>query len=467
MCRVSNWLSFPLLSILVFLASCKSIEPAVPLNSVQPVPALTPEISSVSIPIEINLKTYLDGAEKSIPKSFSGKNQQCEGLSTSFYFTREKITFKGSANTMAYSVNGALKLNLNYCPKCHYLLDDEGSCIIPRVYLSCGEGEPLRRFTLDYATSVKVGSDYLFNTTTSLKKFQLLDPCKMTIANIDVTSDVEKEIKKQLVGLQSEIDKQFKSIDIKSSAKDAWDLLQEPTLVPGYGYLNLNPSSLAMSDINLVDKKASLGLTIDVSPAFTTEKPTVQKRALPALASATKSTGLNFGLDVVLSYDSLTSYVRQSFVGQTYNVKRKKIHIDDIQVSGSKDQRIILKTAISGSKKGIIYLLAQPVLNDSLKRLELRNVDFDVETKSLLLKSAKWFFNAKIVDIIQKNGNFEYKDQIEAMKKEVNASLNQEITKGVKMSGAISTIDLKQLYYTTTHLVLRTRLNGNLKLILE
>ena len=71
------------------------------------------------------------------------------------------------------------------------------------------------------------------------------------------------------------------------------------------------------------------------------------------------------------------------------------------------------------------------------------------------------------MDLIQKNGNFEYKDQIEAMKKEVNASLNQEITKGVKMSGAISTIDLKQLYYTTTHLVLRTRLNGNLKLILE
>jgi len=461
--RIFSWL--PVAALLV--TSCKSIEPTVPQNSVKPIPPLVPEVSNVSIPIEIDLKTYLNDAEKSLPKSFSGKNEQCEGLSTSYYFTREKINFKGSGNAMSYSVNGALKLKLNYCPKCQYLLDEKGSCVIPRVYLSCGDDEPMRRFTLDYSTSIKVGSDYAFNTSTSLKKFQLLDPCQMTIANIDVTSDVEKEIKKQLVGLQSEIDKQFKAIDIKSSAKEAWNLLQEPNLVPGYGYLNLNPSSLALGDIKLVDKKATLGLSIDISPSFTTEKPVVNKLSLPVLRSSTKSSGLNFGLDVVLSYDSLTSFVRQSLVGQIFEVKRKKIKVDDIQVSGSKDNRIVLKTTISGSKKGTIYLLAQPVLNDSLKRMELRNVDFDVETKSLLMKSAKWFFNSKIIDLIEKNGNFDYTSMVEDMKTEVNNSLNQEISKGVKMNGAINFIELKQLYYTTSHLVLRARLIGNLKLILE
>lgn len=461
--RIFSWL--PVVALLV--TACKSIEPTVPQNSVKPIPPLVPEVSNVSIPIEIDLKTYLNDAEKSLPKSFSGKNEQCEGLSTSYYFTREKINFKGSGNAMSYSVNGALKLKLNYCPKCQYLLDEKGSCVIPRVYLSCGDDEPMRRFTLDYSTSIKVGSDYTFNTSTSLKKFQLLDPCQMTIANIDVTSDVEKEIKKQLVGLQSEIDKQFKAIDIKSSAKEAWDLLQDPNLVPGYGYLNLNPSSLALGDIKLVDKKATLGLSIDISPSFTTEKPVVNKLSLPVLGSSTKSSGLNFGLDVVLSYDSLTSFVRQSFVGQIFEVKRKKIKVDDIQVSGSKDNRIVLKTTISGSKKGTIYLLAQPVLNDSLKRMELRNVDFDVETKSLLMKSAKWFFNSKIIDLIEKNGNFDYTSMVEDMKTEVNNSLNQEISKGVKMNGAINSIELKQLYYTTSHLVLRARLSGNLKLILE
>jgi len=101
--------------------SCKTIEPTLPQNAVKPIPPLTPEVSNVSIPIEIDLKTYLNDAEKALPKSFSGKNEQCEGLSTSYYFTREKINFKGSANAMTYSVNGALKLKLNYCQKCQYL----------------------------------------------------------------------------------------------------------------------------------------------------------------------------------------------------------------------------------------------------------------------------------------------------------------------------------------------------------
>jgi hypothetical protein len=56
---------------------------------------------------------------------------------------------------------------------------------------------------------------------------------------------------------------------------------------------------------------------------------------------------------------------------------------------------------------------------------------------------------------------------VEDMKKEVNSALNQEISRGVKMNGAINTIELKQLYYTTSHLVLRARLTGNLKLILD
>jgi hypothetical protein len=148
-------------------------------------------------------------------------------------------------------------------------------------------------------------------------------------------------------------------------------------------------------------------------------------------------------------------------------IKRKKIIIDDIAVSGSADNRIILKTQFSGSKRGVIYLLATPVLNDSLKQIELTNVDFDVKTKSVLLKSAKWFFNSKINQLVEEQGKFNYTPMIEDMKKEINTSLNQPLTDGVAMSGRIASISLNKIYYTTTHLVLRTQIGGNLKLILE
>ncbi|MBM3164303.1 MAG: DUF4403 family protein [Bacteroidetes bacterium] len=452
---------------LAVLSSCKAIEPVVPENFVEPYPALNNEVSYITIPVEMDLSHYLKAAEKEIPQSYSGKNEQCEGMSTSYFIKRDEIKFSGSGDKVGYELAGQLKLKINYCPKCQTLTDEKGVCIIPRLFVSCGDNEPMRKFNLKYSTAVKVNSDYAFKTTTNLQKFELLDPCELTIANIDVTKDVEKEITKQLKVLELEIDKQFSAIDIKSMAKESWKLLQESTEIPGYGYLSLAPSSLAMSELKFSGKKARFNFNLGVSPSFTTEKPQLIPTELPVLGTSAKSSGLNFGLDVILSYDSLTSFLRSSFVGKTFEVKRKKISIDDVQISGSRDSRIILKTKISGSKKGIIYLLAQPVLNDSLKLLELKNVDFEVETRSLLLKSAKWFFNSKITELIQKEGSFNYASMVEDMKAEVNNSLNQEISKGVRMSGAIHAVDLRQLFYTANNLLLRAHLSGNLKLILE
>jgi hypothetical protein len=450
-----------------FLTSCKAIETAIPENFVEPYPALNNEVSAITIPVEIDLSSYLKAAEKEIPKSYSGKNEQCEGVSTAYSIKRDDIKFSGSGNKIGYEVGGQLKLKINYCPKCQTLTDEKGSCIIPRVHVSCGENEPMRKFSLKYSTAVKINSDYTFKTTTNLQKFELLDPCELTIANIDVTTDVEKEITKQLKVLEREIDKQFSAIDIKSTAKESWKLLQEPTEIPGYGYLSLAPSSLAISELKFNGKKASFNFNIDVSPSFTTEKPQLIPSALPDLSKSKVDNGLNFGLDVILSYDSLSNFIRSSFKGEVFEIKRKKIIIDDIAVSGSADNRIILKTQFSGTKRGVIYLLATPVLNDSLKQIELTNVDFDVKTKSVLLKSAKWFFNSKINQLVEEQGKFNYTPMIEDMKKEINTSLNQPLTDGVAMSGRIASISLNKIYYTTTHLVLRTQIGGNLKLILE
>ncbi len=450
-----------------FLTSCKVIETAVPDNFIEPYPALNNRVSAITIPVEIDLSSYLNAAEKEIPKYYSGKNQQCEGLSTSYTIKRENIKFSGSGNKIGYEVGGQLKLKLNYCPKCHTLTNEKGSCLIPRVYMSCGENEPMRKFNLLYSTAVNVNSDYSFKTATNLQKFELLDPCELTIANIDVTNDVEKEIIKQLKVLEQEIDKQFSSIDIKSIAKESWKLLQQPTEIPGYGYLSLAPSSLAISELKFSDKKARFNFNIDVSPSFTTEKPQLISSSLPNLSQNKADNGLNFGLDVILGYDSLSNFIRTSFKGEVFEIKRKKIIIEDIAVSGSTDNRIILKTTFSGSKRGVVYLLATPLLNDSLMQIELTNVDFDVKTKSVLLKSAKWFFNSKINQLVEEQGKFNYTTMLEDVKKEINSAFNQPLTEGVMMNGRINKIALNSIYYTTTHLVLRTQMTGSMKLILD
>jgi hypothetical protein len=62
-----------------FLTSCKAIETAVPENFVEPYPALNNEVSAITIPVEIDLSSYLKAAEKEIPKSYSGKMSSVKG----------------------------------------------------------------------------------------------------------------------------------------------------------------------------------------------------------------------------------------------------------------------------------------------------------------------------------------------------------------------------------------------------
>ena len=57
----------------VFLVACKTIEVAAPITKIIPPPVLNTQVSTITIPIQINLSPYLKEVEKSLPTSFSGE----------------------------------------------------------------------------------------------------------------------------------------------------------------------------------------------------------------------------------------------------------------------------------------------------------------------------------------------------------------------------------------------------------
>jgi hypothetical protein len=449
------------------LASCKNIEALAPVSSEIPYPALNNTYSNITIPIEMDLTSSFMQAEKLIPTVYKGKNEVCEGVSSTYSIARKPIRFDGNGKGLDYTVDGELKLNLSYCPKCQSITGKEPLCLVPRIYADCGVSEPKRRFTLKYATSLKVGPDYSLNTKTVLKHFDLIDPCKITLFNYDATPKIESEIKKQLQVLEPEIDKQLKTIDIKSMARDTWNSLLDPIEVPGYGFLYLRPTGIGMSEIDFSGQKANFNFTLKLAPSFVTEKLSMPKTPLPELSKVNNASALDLAMDVNFSFDSLTQLIRAEFVGKSFDVKRKKVKVEDLYISGSKDNQLVLKTQISGSKKGTIYLLASPVLNDSLHQIDFNNVSFDVHTKNMLLKAAKWIFKTKITEMIEDQASFDYLPLVSDVKKEINTSLNQEVLKDVHLKGNVSEIYLKELFVTPSHLVLRTQLIGQMKLILK
>ena len=250
--------------VLPFLfVACKSIDIATPEFRTIPLPAVNNQVSTLTIPVQINLKSYLKEVETSLPMAFSGAEEQCEGISFSYRFFREPIAFTYKTDGLYYTVDGKFDLKLNYCPKCVYLFDKKGTCTIPRIYTDCGIDDPMRKVKVAYSTKINLTPTFKFDASTKLEKFDMLDPCKITVFNYDATSEVKKQVSGELKALEKEIDKQIESVDIRSSMKDVWNELQEPLAIESYGFLYLQPKALSLGKMAFSKDKVDVDLRIE------------------------------------------------------------------------------------------------------------------------------------------------------------------------------------------------------------
>ena len=55
----------------------------------------------------------------------------------------------------------------------------------------------------------------------------------------------------------------------------------------------------------------------------------------------------------------------------------------------------LIKVDFIGTRSGTIYFIGQPVYNAEKKTIEVQGLDYDLQTKSLFLKTAKWLFNKR------------------------------------------------------------------------
>ena len=456
------------LSLLLVFASCKTISVLAPVHSTIAPPPIKQAASSLNIPVEIEMKSYLKMTEEALPKKFIDSVYQCEGVSLSYVFIREPIDFKFKNSSIDYEVDGKFELKLNYCPKCHELWDKNGSCTIPRVYVSCGSGnEAMRRVKVAYTTNISLGENYKFKSTTELIKFNIIDPCKISLFKYDATPEVEKQVTTQLVALEDYIDKQIEALDVKSSLKDVWTELQKGLPISTYGFLYMQPKSIGMSELQFKNNKVFLDLHLAVYPFVSTEEQKEKITALPALEKFSGKSGFNLNLDIRASYDSLSAFVGKAFVGQEFDFKRKKIFVTGIKISGAQDQKLVFKMDFDGSKKGTIYLTGIPILDIITQKISMKDLDFDLETKSVLLRTAKWMFNKKILEELEKNTVFELKDLLNESKSNIVSAINAEITKGVKMSGSVNKISLQEIYLDKGNMLLRSEVTGTLKIKID
>ena len=321
----------------------------------------------------------------------------------------------------------------------------------------------MRKMRFAYRTEIGVTEDYSLISKTQLKEVKALSPCKITVFNYNATEHIEKEVTSALKEMEVEIDKEISSISLKEDLEGVWKALKEPIDMEGFGFFAIRPRSISLSELEYKGNFVSMNALLSALPVVQLEKPELDTTALPDLSVHKEKEGFNVEVDVIASYDSLNAILNRSLAGQEMTLKNKLVVFDSLAVHGAAESKISLEVNFSGDKKGTLYLQGTPEIDTSNQIVSLPDLEFDLKTKNMLLRSAKWMFDKKITQKVRESAVIDINPYIDTLKLSIAESMNGEIEEGVFMKGSIESISLKDIHPRSKDLFIRARAIGKIQ----
>ncbi len=408
-----------------FLVSCGTIKPNKPEIKPQEEIEPTPTYGNISMPIEIQLSTLGTVLDLTVPSNFEDSMVKCQGLSYHFNFHRQPFQLNSAPEGIKVKISGEYGASVSFCAKCVSYRGRPERCITGKFDLSCGMGEDKpKRVELDLTSRVILKRDYSLQAKTSIDELNIIDPCEVTFLKLDATKIFESKLLKQLDAATSELDELVANLDLKSSVEKGWKELNKDIPVRRFGYVSLNPKGIRIDPLSFENDVISTKVQIELAPEFTTEKQKRSPSKLPNLAGRTTSDGINIPLKSTVSFKSFNAKVKKSFKGTELVVKKRKINLTKIKVVGGNEGRAVFAVSFNGWREGIIYLTGSPVFVDSTQTLEFRDISFDLETKSVLLKSAKWLLNKRLTKTVEEKLKLPLNSTIKKATEEAEKALN-------------------------------------------
>ncbi len=453
---------------LVLLHSCGSIVPQQPDITLATALETPQTFGSIKLPIEINLRPYLDIVDKEIPKQFWGKDDPCDGVAYSYYFKRSPIQFDGKKYTMGYQIDGEYNIRASYCAKCAEAFGSAPFCLTPRIYVSCGVGEPLRKIQIGFESKIGIEANYLLKSKTSLVKTKVLDPCQLTFLNYDASKIIEKEISAALKEMEADIDSSIAAVDLKTPIEEVWKALQTVFPVEGMGYLNLRPQAIEIEPITFEKQTAFVTANLMLSPVFSTDTITIQKLPLPFLSKVKSKENFKLPVLTIASFDTINSLLDQNMSDMVIPYKKKKIIITSAKVLGPVGSRLLFEVVFTGSKRGKLYLLGTPTYDPATRIIRFPDLEFDIRSRDALLKSAKWLFDKRLTEILRTKAEYNLTEQMELARVEIERQLNtpMEISKGqfAHFKGNLNAFNISKIELGPQEIRILLDLSGNLSI---
>jgi len=304
-------------------------------------------------------------------------------------------------------------------------------------------------------------SNWKMNTTSKIVDFEWSESPTILVAGkkIPITYIINPTLSIFKSKVAKKIDEAIeKSCDFKPYVLDVLEKMSTPfqTSQEYETWFKLNPMEVYVTDAVLQKSKIfmDLGLKctmqtmVGQTPKNTFTRENISFKPVSKVPDKTVAT-----VAAISTYSSASRIITKNFQGQEFSSGKRKIVVQKVDL-WSKEGKMIVALDMTGSIEGTIYLSGIPNYNSVTKEIYFDQMDYVLNSKGILTKTANWLLQGIILKKIQENCRYSIKENLEEGKKSLLPYLdNYSPMKGVFVNGTLNEFEFEKVELTNEAII--------------
>ncbi|PWA06798.1 DUF4403 family protein [Flavobacterium psychrotolerans] len=318
-------------------------------------------------------------------------------------------------------------------------------------------------------------TNWKMTSTTELKSLDWNESPSITILgkSIPITYLINPTVRIFKSKIEKSIDAAIeKSVDFKPNVLDALEKICTPfEMNEAYqSWLRIAPVELYTSDAKLQKEYISFEMGLKCTmETLIGQKPITKfdrnKIILKAVSKMPEHVTAN--IVAVSTYDEASKIMTKNFSGQEFGTGSKKITVQNVAI-WHKEGKMIIALDLLGSLNGKIYLAGFPQYNELTKEIYFDKLDYAIDTKSRLTRTANWLAQGYVLRKIQQSCRYSIKPNLDEGKQNMLHYLkNYSPLPGVFVNGSIDDIQFQKIQLTNKAIIAFVKVNGDVNITID
>ena len=318
-------------------------------------------------------------------------------------------------------------------------------------------------------------SNWKLTTKTELKSLEWNESPTMVVfgKNVPVTYLMTPAIKIFRAKIEKSIDNAIeKSMDFKPNVLTALEKICTPfQMNEAYeSWLRITP--IEIYSTNTILKNDAFLMNMGMKCTMTTligkqpeSKFDASKIVLKPVTKIPNQITANIA--AVSTFAEASKIMTKNFAGQEFGSGSKKVTVEKVEI-WHKNDKIVIALNVLGTINGTIYLTGFPQYNEQSKEIFFDKLDYALDTKNKLMRTANWLAQGLILRKIQETCRYSIVPNLEEGKQSMAAYLkNYSPMPGVFVNGKMDNIQFQKIQLTNKAIIAFIKVNGTVNIAVD